>query len=172
MRSLAEVLKRLGKLRRKRRLQIDVHAWLAIEHKQGILVFLILIVFSELVDKVCSEVFLSLGVLVLWSNRNRVSEDALEGKGSDPSSRDGGGRKEDWLWSRLLSLFWHQPGRIGTARLHVEVGAGWEGWGEQVVGRLDREGVQEDALLPLLQLLLHCLKSLVGYQAWLLLKHL
>ena len=172
MRSLAEVLERLGKLRRKRRLQIDVHAWLTIEHKQGILIFLILIVLSELVDKVCPEIFLSLGVLVLWSNRNRVSEDALEGKGSNSSSRDGGGRKEDWLWSRLLSLFWHQPGGIGTARLHVEVGAGWEGWGEQVVGRLDREGGQEDALLPLLQLLLHCLKSLVGYQAWLLLKHL
>ena len=169
MRSLAEVLKRLGKLRRKRRLQIDVHAWLTIEHKQGILVFLILIVFSELVDKVCPEIFLSLVVLVLWSNRNRVSEDALEGKGSSPSS---GGREEDWLWSRL-SLLWHQPRRIGTARLHVEVGAGWEGWGEvEVVGRLDREGGQEDALLPLLQLLLHRLKSLVGYQAWLLLKHL
>ena len=173
MRSLAEVLKRLGKLRRKRRLQIDVHAWRTIEHKQGILVFLILIVFSELVDKVCSEIFLSLGVLVLWSNRNRVSEDVLEGKGSNCRSRDGGGRKEDWLWSRLLSLFWHQPGRIGTARLHVEVGAGWEGWGEvEVVGRLDRERGQEDALLPLLQLLLHRLKSLVRYQAWLLLKHL
>ena len=168
MRSLAEVLKRLGKLRRKRRLQIDVHAWRTIEHKQGILVFLILIVFSELVDKVCSEIFLSLGVLVLWSNRNRVSEDALEGKGSIS-----GGRKEDWLWSRLLCLLWHQPRGIGTARLHVEVGAGWEGWGEvEVVGRLDREGWQEDALLPLLQLLLHRLKSLVGYQAWLLLKHL
>ena len=145
---------------------------LTIEHKQGILVFLILIVLSELVDKVCSEIFLSLVVLVLWSNRNRVSEDALEGKGSDCGSRNGGGRKEDWLWSRL-SLLWHQPGRIGTARLHVEVGAGWEGWGEvEVVGRLDREGWQEDALLPLLQLLLHRLKSLVGYQAWLLLKHL
>ena len=172
MRSLAEVLERLGKLRRKRRLQIDVHAWRTIEHKQGILVFLILIVFSELVDKVCPEIFLSLVVLVLWSNRNRVSEDVLEGKGSDPS-RDGGGRKEDWLWSRLLSLLWHQPGSIGTARLHVEVGPGWEGWGEvEVVGRLDRECGQEDALLPLLQLLLHRLKSLVGYQAWLLLKHL
>ena len=172
MRSLAEVLERLGKLRRKRRLQIDVHAWLAIEHKQGILVFLILIVFSELVDKVCPEIFLSLVVLVLWSNRNRVSEDALEGKGSNCSSRDGGGRKEDWLWSRLLCLLWHQPRGIGTARLHLEVGAGWEGWGEQVVPRLDRECGQEDALLPLLQLLLHRLKSLVGYQAWLLLKHL
>ena len=171
MRSLAEVLERLGKLRRKRRLQIDVHAWLTIEHKQGILVFLILIVFSELVDKVCPEIFLSLVVLVLWSNRNRVSEHALEGKGSNCSSRNGGGRKEDWLWSGL-SLLWHQPGGIGTARLHVEVGAGWEGWGEQVVPRLDREGGQEDALLPLLQLLLHRLKSLVGYQAWLLLKHL
>ena len=173
MRSLAEVLKRLGKLRRKRRLQIDLHAWLTIEHKQGILVFLILIVFSELVDKVCSEVFLSLGVLVLWSDWNRVSEDALEGKGSSPtSSRDGGWREEDWLWSRL-SLLWHQPGGVGTARLHVEVGAGWEGWGEvEVVGRLDGECGQEDALLPLLQLLLHRLKSLVGYQAWLLLKHL
>ena len=161
MRSLAEVLERLGKLRRKRRLQIDVHAWLAIEHKQGILVFLILIVFSELVDKVCPEIFLSLVVLVLWSNRNRVSEDALEGKGSDPSSRDGGGRKEDWLWSGL-SLLWHQPGGTGTTRLHIEIGPGWEGWGEvEVVGRLDRESGQEDALLPLLQLLLHRLKSLV-----------
>ena len=70
-------------------------------------------------------------------------------------------------------MLWHQPGGVGTARLHVEVGAGWEGWGEvEVVGRLDREGRQEDALLPLLQLLLHRLKSLVGYQAWLLLKHL
>ena len=116
MRSLAEVLKRLGKLRRKRRLQIDVHAWLTIEHKQGILVFLILIVFSELVDKVCSEIFLSLVVLVLWSNRNRVSEDTLEGKGSGPG-RDGGGRKEDWLWSRLLSLFWHQPGSSSRSSL-------------------------------------------------------
>ena len=38
-------------------------------------------------------------------------------------------------------MLWHQPGGVGTARLHVEVGAGWEGWGEvEVVGRLDREG--------------------------------
>jgi len=41
VRSLAEVLKRLGKLRGKRRLKIDVHAWLPIEHEQGLLVFII-----------------------------------------------------------------------------------------------------------------------------------
>lgn len=169
MGSLAEVLKRLGKLRGKRSLKIDVHAWLPIEHEQGLLVFIIFIVFPELVDEVCPEILLGLSILVLWSDGQRVSEDALEGERT--RGRSCGGREEDGLWGRLRLSVWHQPGSICTACLHAEAGTSGEGWGEQVGSRLDWESGQENALLPLLQLLLDGLQGLVRYQAWLLLQH-
>ena len=169
MGSLAEVLKRLGKLRGKRSLKIDVHAWLTIEHEQRLLVFIIFVVFPELVDEVCPEILLGLSILVLWSNGQRVSEDTLEGERT--RGRSCGRRKKDGLRGRLRLTVWHQPGSICTACLHPEAGTGGEGWGEQVSSGLDWEGGQENTLLPLLQLLLHSLQGLVRYQAWLLLQH-
>ena len=171
MGSLAEVLERLGELRGKRRLKINVHAWLPIEHEQGRLVFIILVVLPELLDKVCPEILLGRSILVLWSNGQRVSEDALEGERSRGRSR--GWREEDGLWCRprLLRTVWDQSGCVCAAGLHAEAGTGGEGWGEQVSRRLDGEGGQEDALLSLLQLLLDSLQGLVRYQAWLLLQH-
>ena len=169
MGSLAEVLERLGKLRGKRRLKINVHAWLPIEHEQGIFVFIVFIVLSELVDKVCPEILLGLSILVLWSNGYRVSEDTLEGQRS--RGRSCCWRKENGLWRWPCLSVWDQSGSICTACLHAEAGTGGEGWGKQVSGRLDGECGQENALLSLLQLLLDSLQGLIRYQAWLLLQH-